>query len=107
MVTGDVSDGPPALVVGLTLSLRPFQAPPSILPPLDCKGWPEIKGRSDCCLRCWQLDSRVCPFQDGLPRHRGELLPEGRPVLPGGGAAAMWRGGGCEDGLAQPTPCCM
>lgn len=44
--------------------------------------------------------------QNGVSRHRGHVLPDSRPVLPGGGAASMWSGRGCEGCPARRlTPC--
>lgn len=44
--------------------------------------------------------------QNGVSRHRGHVLPDSWPVLPGGGAASMWSGRGCEGCPARRlTPC--
>lgn len=46
------------------------------------------------------------PLQDGLPRHHGDLLLVGRAVPPGGGAAAVRRGGECEADPARRVSYC-
>lgn len=44
--------------------------------------------------------------QNGVSHHWGHVLPDRWPVLPGGGAAAMWQCRGCEGcPTRRVTPC--
>lgn len=44
--------------------------------------------------------------QNGFSRHRGHMLPDGWPLLPGGGAAALWQARGREGRSARRVAPC-